>query len=82
MISAPGQRASRRRQRGVLPAWSLFSPSRRIGLSPCSCGILLWILWPSVARGKTTSLEWRDLRRGRVAMSPEVGRDRVRCTGR
>ena len=26
MISTPGHRASRRRQRGVLPAWSLFGP--------------------------------------------------------
>jgi uncharacterized protein YjbI with pentapeptide repeats len=31
---------------------------------------LLWVLWPSVARGKTTSrLGWRDLRRGKLAAS-------------
>jgi uncharacterized protein YjbI with pentapeptide repeats len=29
--------------------------------------VLLWILWPPVARGETTSLAWRDLRRGKVA---------------
>jgi uncharacterized protein YjbI with pentapeptide repeats len=28
---------------------------------------LLWALWPSVARGETTRLGWRDFRRGRVA---------------
>ena len=28
---------------------------------------LLWTLWPSVARGETTRLGWRDLRRGKVA---------------
>jgi hypothetical protein len=28
---------------------------------------LLWMLWPSVARGETTRLGWRDLRRGQVA---------------
>ena len=27
---------------------------------------LLWMLWPSVARGETTRLGWRDLQRGRV----------------
>jgi uncharacterized protein YjbI with pentapeptide repeats len=31
---------------------------------------LLWILWPSVARGETTMrLGWRDLRRGKVVAS-------------
>jgi len=29
--------------------------------------VLLWILWPSVARGETTRLGWRDLQRGKVA---------------
>jgi hypothetical protein len=38
MISTPGQRASRRRQRGALPAWSLFSTSRWIQPSTGSCG--------------------------------------------
>ncbi len=28
---------------------------------------LLWTLWPSVARGETTRLGWRDLRRAKVA---------------
>jgi uncharacterized protein YjbI with pentapeptide repeats len=28
---------------------------------------LLWTLWPSVARGETTRLGWRDFRHGRVA---------------
>jgi uncharacterized protein YjbI with pentapeptide repeats len=28
---------------------------------------LLWMLWPSIARGETTWLVWRDLRRGAVA---------------
>jgi uncharacterized protein YjbI with pentapeptide repeats len=27
---------------------------------------LLWMLWPSIARGETTRLGWRDLQRGRV----------------
>jgi hypothetical protein len=30
MISTPGHRASRRRQRGALPAWSLFGSSRLV----------------------------------------------------
>jgi uncharacterized protein YjbI with pentapeptide repeats len=29
--------------------------------------VLLWILWPSVARGEITRLKWRDLRRSNVA---------------
>jgi uncharacterized protein YjbI with pentapeptide repeats len=31
--------------------------------------VLLWNLWPSIARGNTTRLAWRDLRRGRVAVA-------------
>jgi uncharacterized protein YjbI with pentapeptide repeats len=27
---------------------------------------LLWMLWPSVARGETTRLRWRDFRRGSI----------------
>ena len=27
---------------------------------------LLWMLWPSVARGETAGLAWRDLRRGKI----------------
>jgi uncharacterized protein YjbI with pentapeptide repeats len=30
---------------------------------------LLWALWPSIARGETTALGWRDLRRAPVAAS-------------
>jgi uncharacterized protein YjbI with pentapeptide repeats len=29
--------------------------------------VLLWVLWPSVARGTTTSLGWRDFRSGKAA---------------
>jgi hypothetical protein len=27
---------------------------------------LLWTLWPSIARGETAGLAWRDLRRGKI----------------
>jgi hypothetical protein len=27
---------------------------------------LLWMLWPSIARGETAGLSWRDLRRGKI----------------
>jgi hypothetical protein len=30
---------------------------------------LLWTLWPSIARGETTRLGWRDFWRGKVAMA-------------
>jgi hypothetical protein len=29
--------------------------------------ILLWVLWPSIARGAITGIRWRDFRRGEVA---------------
>ena len=29
--------------------------------------VLLWLLWPPIARGDTALLTWNDLRRGRVA---------------
>src|SRR5215469_13515428 len=29
--------------------------------------VLLWLLWPPIARGETALLTWADLRRGRVA---------------
>jgi Pentapeptide repeats (8 copies) len=28
--------------------------------------VLLWLLWPSIARGETVQLKWRDLRRGKI----------------
>jgi len=28
--------------------------------------VLLWMLWPSIARGETAGLSWRDLRRGKI----------------
>src|SRR5262249_150253 len=28
--------------------------------------VLLWLFWPSLARGETTWITWRDLRRGEV----------------
>jgi hypothetical protein len=29
--------------------------------------VLLWVLWPSVARGTAATLRWRDFRSGKVA---------------
>jgi uncharacterized protein YjbI with pentapeptide repeats len=30
---------------------------------------LVWILWPSIARGETTRITWRDFRRGKIAIA-------------
>jgi hypothetical protein len=64
MISTPGHRASRRRQRGALPAWSLFGSSRPMPGDAVYCRSSIYVTsrW-FVTRCEATTIEnaahWR-----------------------
>jgi hypothetical protein len=89
MISTPGHRASRRRQRGALPAWSLFGSSLPMPGDAVSCKSSMYVTSRSLVTNYTlrsdTTIEsaahWRP-RRFRIRSSrggrPYRGGPRVR----